>query len=62
MFDEEAAPRRPATHEIGQDLSTLSVEDLDRRIALLSGEIERLRQEKAAKQSSVAAADAFFKS
>jgi uncharacterized small protein (DUF1192 family) len=61
VFDDE--PRRKAApHEIGQDLSTLSIEELTERIALLHGEIERLETAKARKAASMNAADAFFRS
>ena len=50
-----------SAHEIGQDLSILSVNELDERIALLEKEVTRLREAKAAKESSLAAASAFFK-
>lgn len=51
----------PAAHEIGADLSTLSEAEIEERIALLEAEIARLRAALAGKQSSRAAADAFFK-
>ncbi len=54
-------PGKPATHQIGQDLSQLSVEDIDRRLAALRAEIERLIGAKADKQASRAAADLIFK-
>ncbi|MCG7394347.1 DUF1192 domain-containing protein [Microvirga sp. ACRRW] len=55
-------PRAPlGAHEIGQDLSMLSVDELDERVALLEKEIARLREAKAAKENSRAAASAFFK-
>jgi uncharacterized small protein (DUF1192 family) len=61
MFDEERAKPKPPIHEIGQDLTTLSVAELDARIALLKSEIARLEADKATKGSHRAAADAFFK-
>ena len=48
-------------HEIGQPLDTLSLADLDERIALLRSEIARIEAAKAAKQAAQGAADAFFK-
>ena len=42
MFDEEA-PRKRRIHEIGQDLSLLSVAELAERIAQLTEEIARLK-------------------
>ena len=55
-------PKTIATHEIGQVLDTLSVHELDERIALLKAEITRLEGARGAKEASKAAADAFFKS
>jgi uncharacterized small protein (DUF1192 family) len=49
-------------HEIGQDLSLLSVDELGQRIALLTAEIERLRSAEVKKRASKDAADRFFKS
>lgn len=56
-----APPRKKTTHEIGQILDALSVDELDERVALLRAEIARLEAAKAAKQASRAAADLFFK-
>ncbi len=61
MAMEADDPRPRVAHEIGQDLSTLSVDEIDRRVELLKGEIDRLLAERKAKASSRAAADAFFK-
>ncbi len=59
----DPAPRKkPASHEVGQVLDALSVNELEERIALLRGEIERLEAAKKAKEASKAAADSFFKS
>ena len=41
-FDDEDAPKKKLTHEIGQDLTLLSAGELADRIALLKGEIARL--------------------
>lgn len=51
---------RTAGHEVGQDLSTLSIQEIDERIALLEREIVRLREARAGKESTLAAASAFF--
>lgn len=56
-----APPKKPTSHEIGQPLDTLSVDELDERVALLKAEIIRLEEAKVAKQASKLAADAFFK-
>jgi uncharacterized small protein (DUF1192 family) len=56
----EDEPRPVQTHEIGQDLSRLSVHELEARIALLRAEIERLEAAKSAKAAHLAAADSVF--
>ena len=60
--EDDDKPRKKVSHEIGQDLSLLSVEELNGRIALMQSEIERLQAAVAKKQASKAAADSFFKS
>ena len=60
-FADEKPRPKPATHEIGQDLSTLSVAELDERIGLLEREIARLREARSRKEASRAAASAVFK-
>ena len=64
-LDEEeifGAPRKRApSHEIGERLDDLSVQELEERIAALRAEIERLEEAKKAKQDSHSAAAAFFK-
>jgi uncharacterized small protein (DUF1192 family) len=59
--EDDDRPRKKITHEIGQDLSLLSVEELNERIALLTGEIARLQQAAAKKRASKDAANSFFK-
>ena len=60
IFDDE--PKKPArTHEIGQDLSLLSVADLRERIAQLRAEIERLEAELKSKGETKTAAEALFR-
>ena len=58
---EEEPPRKARPHEIGQDLSLLSVADLEERIALLRAEIGRIETELAAKGSTKQAAEALFR-
>ncbi|WP_311031162.1 DUF1192 domain-containing protein [Mesorhizobium koreense] len=60
MFDEEA-PRKKRVHEIGQDLSLLSVDELSERIEQLKEEIGRLEAERTAKDATRSAADALFR-
>jgi len=61
-IEEDDRPRKKITHEIGQDLSLLSVEELTERIALLTAEIGRLQEAATRKRASKDAADRFFKS
>jgi len=61
MIDDDGRPRKKPQHEIGQDLSLLSVEDLRERMALLASEIARLESAMNAKQASRQAADTFFR-
>jgi uncharacterized small protein (DUF1192 family) len=60
--EDDDRPRKKISHEIGQDLSLLSLEELTERIALLTGEIERLQQAASKKRASKDAANSFFKS
>jgi len=60
-MEEDAPPKKKQTHEIGQDLSLLSVEELSDRITLLQNEITRLELARTQKRASRATADQFFK-
>ena len=60
--EDDDKPRKKISHEIGQDLSLLSVEELTERIALMNAEIERLQQAASKKRASKDAANNFFKS
>jgi len=60
--EDDDRPRKKVSHEIGQDLSLLSVEELTDRIALLTSEIERLQQALTRKRVSRDAANSVFKS
>lgn len=59
--DAENAPPKKVNHEVGQDLSLLSVDEVRDRIELLRKEIERLQTSVNLKQASREAADRFFK-
>ena len=61
-IEDDDKPRKKITHEIGQDLSLLSVEELNERISLLNSEAERLQAAAAKKRASKEAANHFFKS
>ena len=60
-IEDDDKPKRKISHEIGQDLSLLSVEELNERVALLSAEIERLQAAVAKKRASKEAANSVFK-
>jgi len=53
VFDDDDKPKKKVTHEIGQDLALLSVDEL--------AEINRLEADMASKRAKRAAADQFFK-
>lgn len=61
VFDDEPRPKKQPTHEIGQDLSLLSLAELSERIGQLKAEIARLEQEMQAKGATKSAAEAFFR-
>jgi uncharacterized small protein (DUF1192 family) len=61
-IEDDDKPRKKVSHEIGQDLALLSVEELSERIALLTSEIERLQAAITRKRASKDAASSFFKS
>jgi uncharacterized small protein (DUF1192 family) len=62
VTEDDDKPRKKVSHEIGQDLSLLSVEELTELIALLTSEIERLQAMVTKKRASKEAAAGFFKS
>jgi len=60
-IDEDDRPKKKIVHEIGQDLTLLSVGELTERIALLKEEVARLEANIASKTASKSLADQFFK-
>ena len=60
-MDDDDRPKKKLSHEIGQDLTLLSVGELTERIALLKEEIARLEANMTGKHASKSAADLFFK-
>jgi uncharacterized small protein (DUF1192 family) len=60
-IEDDDKPRKKISHEIGQDLYLLSVEELNERIALLTSEIERLQAAATKKSASKEAANSVFK-
>lgn len=61
IFSEDDRPTPKTIHEIGQDLSMLSLAEIDERIEALKAEITRLGEARAKKDASRSAADAFFR-
>ena len=59
MFDEEI--KKPKGHEVGMPIDTMSMEELNERIALLEDEIRRLREAINDRGATRKAADAAFK-
>lgn len=59
--DDDDKPVRKFMHEIGQDLSNLSLDDLGERVELLKSEIKRLEAEILAKGASKSAAESIFR-
>lgn len=60
-MEDDDRPRKKVTHEIGQDLSLLSVEELTERMTLLKAEIVRLEEAATRKRASRDAANSVFK-
>jgi uncharacterized small protein (DUF1192 family) len=60
IFDDDEV-KMPRRHEIGQELTLLSVEELRNRIFLLQQEIARLEAELSAKGVTKQAAEALFR-
>ena len=60
-MDDDDRPKKKIAHEIGQELTLISVKELEERIALLKAEIGRLEADIRGKQSSRNVADQFFK-
>ena len=58
---EEQTRLTPMGLEVGQDLSMLSIDEIEERIVVLEREIDRLKEARAQKEQSRAAASAFFK-
>jgi uncharacterized small protein (DUF1192 family) len=61
QMDENDRPIKKVSHEIGQDISLLSVFELKERVGILQDEVVRLEAAAVAKDAAKNAADAFFK-
>jgi uncharacterized small protein (DUF1192 family) len=60
-IDPDDLPKKKILHEMGQDLSLLSIGELTGRVELLKEEITRLEGEMNRKRATLSAADMFFK-
>jgi len=60
-IDDDDRPKKKIAHEIGQELTLLSVSELAERVALLKDEIARLEANMAGKRATKSVADQFFK-
>jgi uncharacterized small protein (DUF1192 family) len=60
-IEEDDRPKKKIVHEIGQDLTLLSVGELTERVQLLKDEIARLEANMAGKQASKSAAALLLK-
>jgi len=60
IFEEEA-PKKKRAHEIGEDLSKLSLDELAERVELLKAEIARIEAAGETKRASAKVAATFFK-
>lgn len=61
QIDEDDRPKKKVSHEIGQDLTLLSVDELAARVKLLQDEITRLEADMKQKRASRDAAASVFK-
>lgn len=61
IIDDEPPKKKKAAHELGEDLSTLSLNELEDRIGLLKTEIERIENVIRSKRTSADVAASFFK-
>ena len=61
IFADELTRPKPAAHEVGEDLSTRSIVEIDERIEVLEREIQRLKEARGRKEASKDAASAFLR-
>lgn len=60
MFEEENTKKGKHAVQLGADLSTFSLEDIDDLVGSLEAEITRLKEERVRKSKSLSAAESFF--
>lgn len=59
--DDDRRSKTTPSHQLGQDLSSLSIEELTERITMLEQEIKRIEAARQSKEASRKAADSFFR-
>lgn len=62
MSEEEQVSSPVATYMIGQDLSLMSVDEIDETIKTLNDEIQRLKEDRKSKEAHISEAEALFSS
>ena len=60
MPEEEELSNPIAAYLIGQDLSLMSVDEIDETITALNDEIKRLTEERSSKETHISEAEALF--
>ncbi len=60
IFDDET-PKKKMVHEVGEDLSKLSIEELAERVEIVKAEVARIEQAAAVKRAGASVAETFFK-
>ena len=60
-MEEEELKKKQAGYKLGQDLSELSVDEIDEMTIILKNEVERLKQARQSKSSHLSAAEALFR-
>lgn len=60
-LDDLFAKKKPAAVQLGEDISRLSIPDLEERLRALDGERQRVEEEIHKRQASLSAAESMFK-
>jgi len=60
-MDLDEPRKKPPTIVLGEDISTLSAHELEKRIATLDAEVARCKDAIAARHATKSAAESFFK-
>lgn len=60
-LDDDDKPKKKPVHELGEDLSRLSLDELAARVEMLKAEIVRIEEAATAKRTSADVAASFFR-